>query len=198
MRRALAAAAAVAALLTPVRPAHAIQRYCDSDEWGDVNRVENNKIVEFDLDRPKANLDRYCATLSLRVTLRWRMPHVDPRREEFWGDGRAWVWAVVDPDNDDIGDYIVVAQGPFANERFTVGLYYSTKAEPTRWVLQACDHMVGSYDPVYKAIKAGLPSYCIGSPGLVKTIGVTHRDPTPATGGSYLYDQSAELTVTLS
>lgn len=200
MRRALAAVAFLlaAAVLAPVPPAHALQRYCDDDEWGDVNRVENHQIVEWDLDRPKANLVRYCATLSLRLTLRWRMPHVDPRTEEFWGDSRAWVWAVVDPDNDDTRDYIVIVRGPFTNERFEVGLYYATKAEPTRWLFQECDHMVGAYDPVYKAIRAGLPSYCIGSPSSVKTIGVTHRDPTPATGGSYLYDQSAELSVALS
>lgn len=197
-RAALVATAILGSLLASTAPASALQRYCDDDPQGDVNRVAGGEVVAFDVTAPKADLRRYCATLGNRLTLRWRLPFVDPRVEEFWGDGRAHAWAGFGADEEPAFDYVVYVKGPYADSRFTVEVYAVDELNRVVALPEPCVGTASAYEADVKAIRASLPSSCIGTPAAVTTIGLTHRDPTPETGGSYLYDESGEFTALAS
>lgn len=199
LRAVLVATAILGSLLASTAPASALQRYCDDDPQGGVNRVAGGEVVAFDVPVPKADLRRYCATLGNRLTLRWRMPFVDPRVEELWGDQRAHVWAGFDTeDAEPAFDYIVYVRGPYSDSRFTVEVYAVDELNRVVALPEPCVGTASAYEPDVKAIRASLPSSCMGTPSAVTTIGLTHRDPTPTSSGSYYYDESEEFTALAS
>jgi hypothetical protein len=194
----IVAAAALGSLLAPIPPAGALQRYCDDDPQGDVNRVAGGEVVAFGVPVAKADLRRYCATLGNRLTLRWRMPFVDPRVEEFWGDQRAHVWAGFHTVGTPAFDYVVYVRGPFSDSRFTVEVYAVDELDRVVALPEPCVGTASAYEADVKAIRASFPSSCIGTPAAVTTIGLTHRDPLPTSTGSYYYDESEEFTALAS